>query len=49
MTGLAVDRDLMIVSSSCPALPSRGHPEQLARVSEGFARLLLETADMRVV
>jgi hypothetical protein len=41
-----INRRLMIVS---PALPSRGHAEQLAPESEGSARLLLETADMRVV
>lgn len=32
-----------------PALSSGGHAEQLAKTSEGSLRLLLETADMRVV
>jgi hypothetical protein len=41
-----INRRLMIVP---PALPSDGHAEQLGKTSKGSLRLLLETADMRVV
>jgi hypothetical protein len=40
-----INRRFMIVP---PALPRRGHAEQLGEPSEEFSRLRLETANMRV-
>jgi hypothetical protein len=40
-----INRRFMIVP---PALPSGGHAEQLAKASNQFVCLLLETANMRV-
>jgi hypothetical protein len=41
-----INRRFLIV---LPALPSSGHAEQLEQTSEDFLRLLLETANMRVL